>query len=733
MERLRLPPATGAATLEEIQGRLEPRLAGDGLALIAKAYRKSEEAHCNQQRKSGEPYFSHPSRVAWMLAGLTNDPATIAAGLLHDTIEDCGETFESLKAQFGEEVAQLVDGVTKISSLTFTDQEHQVVNLRKMILAMARDVRVVLIKLCDRLHNMQTLEHMPLARRRAIAQITLDIYAPLANRLGMTRMRSLLEDLAMRHLHPAVYANLSRRMTVRAERDQLIVDRTRELLLEHLQTQKIPAEVQGRRKHLYSLYRKMMSQGLSFDEVHDILAIRVITDTVAECYEILGAVHSLWKPISGRFKDYIAAPKENGYQSIHTTVIGVEGEVVEIQIRTREMHQEAELGIAAHWRYKEHGGSRRGPVEDEKRMAWLRQLVDWLKDVRDPSEFMADLKQDMFETSVFVYTPRGDILEMPRGSTALDLAFRIHTDIGFHCSGVKINNRMAPIRSELQMGDVIEILNSKSAHPTPDWLQFVQSGRARNKIRHWLKESQHDNYLERGRRMLMDSVRNRFGSGVDEAQVNKVLEGALKSFNVPTLEDLLVETGCGTIKVSSLIGRLEQVIRPPTPKRIPRAVRRRKSGGAVILVDGMDQAVTRMARCCSPLPGDDIVGFITQGRGISVHRADCSALTRIRERSRDFQGRMVPVEWSDASHQMQKVALRIVCQDRKGLLSDVSTSITQLAVNIVGAHTSTNLREGRAILKFVLLIKDSEELNTVLNRLLTIPGVLSVSRTVHER
>ncbi|MCE5229158.1 bifunctional (p)ppGpp synthetase/guanosine-3',5'-bis(diphosphate) 3'-pyrophosphohydrolase [bacterium] len=735
MDRLILPEPQGLPTVEDILGRMDPRPNDEAGALIRKAYERAREDHEKQLRKSGEPYFAHPARVAWLLAGLVNEPVTVAAGLLHDTIEDCGETYESLKAQFGEEVATLVDGVTKISTLTVqTDQEHQVVNLRKMILAMARDVRVVLIKLCDRLHNMQTLEHLPLARRRAIAQATMDIYAPLANRLGMIRMRTHLEDLAMRHLHPAAFANLKKKMEVRSKRDQEIVDTTRQMLSEELKARGIPAIIQGRRKNLYSLFRKMQRQGLSFDEVHDIIAIRVITDSITECYDILGIVHSLWKPISGRFKDYIATPKENGYQSIHTSIIGVQNEVVEIQIRTREMHHVAEEGIAAHWKYKEGGAAApvKGWQNDEKRLQWLRQLVDWLQEVRDPSEFMTDLKTDVFETSVFVYTPKGDIIEVPRGATALDLAFRIHSQLGLQCAGVRINNRMMSIRTELKTGDIVEIITNKNAHPTPDWLQFAQTGRARNKIRHWLKESQHEEFLERGRHLLMEGVRARFGNNVGEDQVEEILKPTLRSFNVPTWEDLLVELGCGTLRGGSLLGRLGQVLHPPEQKRIPRAIRRGRAG-AIVLVDGMDGAVTRMARCCSPLPGDDIIGFITQGRGISIHKADCVSLARIRERSTDFNNRVVPVEWGDASNLMQKVTLRIVCQDRKGLLSDVSAAITQLAVNIVGAHTSSNLREGRAILKFILLIKDTEELNTVLNRLATIPGVLSLSRTVHEK
>lgn len=741
MDRLAQTEITsGVPTVEDILARLDTPASPLGETVIRRAYEVAQKAHEGQKRKSGDPYFIHCARVAWLIAGLVNDPATIAAGLLHDTVEDCGMTIDKIASQFSKTIAHLVDGVTKISTLNFsTDQENQANNLRKMILAMAKDVRVVIIKLCDRLHNMQTLQYLTPQRQRAIAQTTLEIYAPLANRLGMTRMRAQLEDLSMRYLYPTAYTRLAKKMAVRQHRDQQIVDRTHAILSEQLHQQNIPAVIQGRRKHLYSLYQKMQRQGLQFEEVHDILAIRVITDTIAECYEILGIVHSLWKPITGYFKDYIAVPKENGYRSIHTSVIGVSSEVTEIQIRTHEMHKIAEEGIAAHWKYKETGSvsgvSDANWEAEEKRLAWLRELVQWLQDVHDPTEFMSELKRDVFEASVFCYTPKGDIIELPRGSTALDLAYRIHSDLGQHCAGVKINNRMGSIRSTIQTGDIVEIITSKSAHPTADWLQIAQTGRARNKIRHWLKESQHGDFLERGRRSLIEQTRAHFGSSVDEDKVREILQGSLKNFAVTSFEDLLVEIGCGTIKMGSIVSRLEHVLRPavtsPRPS-IPRSSTKRKSKDFVI-VDGMTGAVTKMARCCAPLPGDPIIGYITQGRGISVHKAECRALAHVRARTSDYNRRVVSVVWGEASHTLQKVAVRIVCQDRKGLLSDITTIITQFNISIVGAHTTSNVRDNRAILKLVLLIEDSDQLNTILNRLETIPGVLSLSRVVHDR
>lgn len=730
MERLTLPESTGMPTVEEILERMDLPLTSEGEKLVRKAYEFAARAHEGQKRKSGDPYFQHCARVGWLLADLINDPSTIAAGLLHDTVEDCGVTVDQLAREFNKTVAELVDGVTKISSLNFSsDQEHQVQNLRKMILAMARDVRVVMIKLCDRLHNMQTLQHLSPERQRAIAQTTMDLYAPLANRLGMNRLRAQMEDLALKYLHPKQYNRLAKKIAVQQAAYQDIVDRTRKRLTEEFEKHGVKAEIHGRRKHLNSILQKMRHQGLRFDEVHDILAVRLITETVTECYEILGIVHSLWKPISGRFKDYIASPKENGYRSIHTVVIGVDNQVTEIQIRTHEMHRIAEEGIAAHWKYKESGTGKVNWGEEEKRLVWLRQLVDWLQDVHDPSEFMRDLKHDVFDTSIFVYTPKGEIIELPRGATVLDLAYRIHTELGSRTSGAKINNRMASIRTKLKTGDIVEILTSSTAHPTSDWLQIVQSGRARNKIRHWLKENQRQDFVEIGRRALMDNVRSRFGAGVDETQVLEILQPSLKNYRVDTPEDLMVEIGCGTIRVSSLLSRLEQLLTPPAPaKRAPTHLPRKRGQKSIVLVEGMAGAVVRMAQCCSPLPGEEIVGFITQGRGISVHRADCRALSHILERSNNQEGRLVSVQWAQSARSVHNISVRLLCQDRKGLLSDITSAIAQMNVNITGTESQTNPNDGKAVIRLTLLLEDSDQLNIISNRLTQIPGVHSVSR-----
>lgn len=723
-------------TVEMLLGELPQRPTGEGEALIRRAYSFAQRAHAGQRRKSGDPYFIHPAHVGRMLAEMVSDPETIASGLLHDVLEDTNVTETELTEAFGQTVTDLVDGVTKISNLSAcTPREQQIDDIRKMILAMSRDVRVIIIKLCDRLHNMQTLEYLPPARQRAIAQSTRDIFAPLAARLGMMRIRSLLEDLAMRYLQPTAYFKVAKKMAVRELRDRQFVDHAHELLNEKLMESNIPALVQSRRKHVSGVYSKMQRQGLRFDEVHDLNALRVVCDTVRECYDILGIVHSLWKPIPGKFKDYIGVPKENGYRSIHTSVFAAEGEVLEVQIRTHQMHRLAEEGVASHWIYKEDGGSNgaSGKGEDTQRLTWLRGLVEWLKDVHDPEEFMAELRRDVFDTAVFCYTPKGDIIEMPRGATAIDVAYRIHTELGHHCVGVRINQRMGSIREKLKTGDIVEILTSKTAHPTADWLQIAQTGRARNKIRQWLKARQREYFLEAGRRMLTEAVKTRFGSQIEMEQVQLVLANSFHTFSVGSWDELMVELGAGTVKVASLIGRLEQVLRPPAQRRPPRNVRRsRRATRDVVLVDGMDGAITRLAKCCSPLPGDPIIGFITQGKGISVHRRDCKAMERIRERSADASRRLVTVEWGDASHRLQRTGVRLVCQDRRGLLGDITTVFGQLGINITGVNSNSNIRDNRAIIKIQMLIEDSDQLNQLLSRLERIPGVQSLSRSTQS-
>lgn len=721
------------ASVDEILARVNPPLSTSHAEYVRKAYCIAEEAHCDQLRKSGEPYFSHCVEVTSLLAGMVNDWPTLAAGLLHDTIEDCGFTKEHIRSLLPDPVAELVDGVTKISSIHFSsDREHQAGNLRKMILAMARDVRVVLIKLCDRLHNMRTLQYLELPKQKAIATSTTEIYAPLAKRLGMESICQELEDLSMSHLNPVLYRRLSEHLARNRTRYQSIMDRICAILDNALAEANIHAEITSRLKHIYSLYQKMVRNRLELTEIHDLIAIRIITPTVAETYEALGIVHSKWAPVEGRFKDYIATPKPNGYRSIHTTVIGVEGEWTEIQIRTREMHKIALEGVAAHWNYKE-VGAESGPekVEAEK-LVWLRQLVDWLSDIQDPHEFMAAIKRDVFDASVFCYTPAGDVIEMPKGSCVLDFAYRIHTDVGHQCSGARVNHKMAPLRTELSTGDIVEVITAKTAHPTRDWVRTARTNRARNKIRHWLKTNDREFYLEKGRSDFFAALRLKHAQ-CSEPQIIKDLASIAKEMTLASADEIFVEVGFGSVKPGTVISKLDLPEPPPAPsKRLPRRVRKALPKGG-ILVEGMPGAITRMAGCCTPAEGDPIVGFVTQGRGVSIHRADCVSLARSREIHAESPSRVVEVEWSDSKAGHLKVTVRLTCQDRRGLLNDITQEISNGGIDITAANTQSNFRTGRAIMKVTVLPPDEQSLNDLLRRLETVPSVISISRVVHKR
>lgn len=723
-------------TVEDILARFNPPLSEASAGWIRKAWELAENAHKGQKRKSGEPYFSHCANVAKILAELINDWPAVCAALLHDVIEDCNVSYRDLQAIFPPPIPDLVDGVTKISKINFiSDREHQAENLRKMILAMAKDVRVVLIKLCDRLHNMRTLNFLDPVRQKAIATSTVEIFAPLAKRLGIQRLSSEMEDLAMSYVQPIIYGRIADHLQRNNEHYQATIAKMKTMVEASLAKSHIPAGVSGRVKHNYSIYKKMLRQGLTFEEVHDLIAIRIVTENVSHCYEVLGIVHSRWKPIEGKFKDYIGNPKPNGYQSIHTTVIGISGEIIEIQIRTAEMHRLAEEGIAAHWQYKEAGAPKTAAADEAEKLSWLRQLVDWLSDIHDPQEFLAAVKQDVFATSVFIYTPKGDVIEMPRGSTVLDFAFRIHTEVGFRCAGAKLNHKMAPLRTVLKTGDIVEIVTSKSSHPTPDWLQIANSNRAKNKIRHWLKTHDRETYLERGRGMLIEALRQRAPEMGPQEALEKIGHIA-RQFSVSSADDVLIEIGFGSVRAGAVVSR----ILPNDPVAAPsrRAAASSFSAADIkkftgtILVEGMPGAVTRTAQCCSPRPGDAIVGFITQGRGISVHRVDCAAFQRARWTKADAPNRVVTVEWGDGNKPPIQATIRVMCQDRKGLLSDITAMITQLGVNIIAAQTQSNLKTAQAIIKLRVQVPDEGELNMVLKRLEGVPSVRSLRRTIHR-
>ncbi|MBX7243979.1 MAG: bifunctional (p)ppGpp synthetase/guanosine-3',5'-bis(diphosphate) 3'-pyrophosphohydrolase [Candidatus Sumerlaeaceae bacterium] len=710
--------------LRYILGDSRDKYAESDKALMRHAYEFAREAHKNQKRASGDPYISHCVEVARILAERIIDANSVAAALLHDVIEDCHVDHETLAEEFNPTVADLVEGVTKISSLHFGSQkEQQAENLRKMILAMTKDIRVIIIKLADRLHNMRTLQHLATEKQVKIARDTMMVYAPLANRLGMTRVKSELEDASMSYLHPEEYRDIAQRIAMKkAERDT-IVQKSIERLGRELQQQGIKAEITGRSKHLYSVYMKMTRQDIPFQEIHDLIGLRVLCDTVPACYEILGTVHKIWRPIHGRFKDYIALPKENMYQSLHTTVVGPRGERIEIQVRTYEMHKFAEEGIAAHWKYKE---GIRGKDNLEEKLVWLRRLTEWLNDVRDPGEFMDALQKDVFSDTVFCFTPAGDVIELPAGSTPLDFAYTIHSKLGETCTGAKVNHRMIPLRTTLHNGDFVEIITSKSGHPSADWLDIVKTSRARTKIKHWLKTKNFQENVERGRELLAKGLRAR-GLQLDWAVAEATITPHLKAFKLTTFDELLGEVGFGGLLAQQVLQRAYPEAPPadkPQPKKGARVIRKqRKSQG--VIVEGLPNTVLRYAGCCAPVPGDKIVGFVTVGRGVAIHQQDCPSLNNIIQEI-DAAARLVKAEWDVQHSPMRRVTIRVECQDRQGLLADITGAINSMNVFIV--ESSTKSKADTATLKFIVEIKSIEQLNNLFNNLRKIKGVVNLSR-----
>lgn len=703
---------------------LEKLMTSEQIELVEKAYRFSAAAHEGQIRKSGHPFLYHCEQVVKILLESHMDYETICAGFLHDIIEDTEIDFDTLKKEFSEDIASLVEGVTKISSLKFsTDRERQIESLRKMLLAMAKDIRVIIIKFADRLHNMRTLKHLPKIKRLSISRNTLEIYAPLAHRLGMMAHRSELEDLAMFHLYPDEYKSLTAKIkNKKAHRDELVktsIDYLASVLKEH----NIPVEIVGRSKHFYSIYRKMKTQNLTFDQIYDLIALRVITDKVPHCYDIMGVVHHIWKPLLGRFKDYIALPKANMYQSIHITVIGLNGEQIEIQIRTQEMHRMAEAGIAAHWKYKEAKTAR--DEKFEQKLQWLRQLTEAIRESRDPDEFYDTVKRDIFSDIVFCLTPKGDIIEMPAGSTALDFAYHIHTEVGDRCMGVEVNGKMVSLRQKLRNYDMIRVVTSKAAHPSPDWLDIVTSGRARSKIRHWLKTQNHDHYISAGRDSLLRILRaNRLQ--VKNTELSETLEPLFDSYHVKTIEELFVEVGFGSIKAQNVVNKLLQLMgRKVQRRKAPKAAVDSKS----VLIDNIDNTLVRFARCCNPLPGDDIIGFVTRGRGVSIHKQDCKSLRYIVIQSADGESRSIAARWDLSKESQSLIDLKIIARDRKGLLADISNAIAKMNIMIMGtSHNSTP--NNQAYFRFLIEISSAEQLKELLDKLSEIKSVIQITRGV---
>ena len=690
-------------------------------SLIEKAYVFSARAHEGQTRLSGVPYLSHPLEVAYLLAQIGLGPVTIVCGLLHDTVEDTDTTIDDLDEYFGEEVADVVNGITKIGQLIFGDRiTQQAEYVRKMILSMSHDIRVLLVKLADRVHNMRTLGYMPAARQKRIAQETLDIYAPLAGRLGMFRLKAELEDLAFFYLEPEAYQQIQEGLTRKRGEREKYVQQICEFLREKLKEHKLEGEVSGRLKHYYSIYRKLQAQQITLDELYDLLAFRIILNTIPECYEALGVIHASFRPVPGRLKDYIGMPKANMYQSIHTTVIGRYGERLEVQIRTHEMHRISEEGIAAHWSYKE---QRRFKDEDGERFAWLKQIVDLQKDLKTPEELLEGVRLELYPEEVYVFTPTGDVKELPQGATPVDFAYAIHTEVGHRCTGAKVNGRMVPLRHELSNGDVVEIITSPHHRPSRDWLQFVRTPKARNKIRQELKAAEREQSIALGKELLDRELRK---SGVSLPKLLKEgeeLKKITQELSFVRNEDLLAAIGHGKLTPGQVAGRLARAAAPPQEEEIltiEAPPKKEKDLGGIKIKD-LDDLLVRLANCCQPIPGDSIVGYITRGKGVTIHRADCSYLAH----TESF--RHIPAEWDGAPQKYYPVNIRIVTVDKPGLLADITTALKSAEVNVTKASVETTA-ENKGVANFTIQVSDQDHLEKVFTLLKRLKEVISVRR-----
>jgi GTP diphosphokinase / guanosine-3',5'-bis(diphosphate) 3'-diphosphatase len=696
---------------------------------VMRAYVFAAKAHKGQERISGEAYLTHPLEVAAILTELRLDTGTIAAGLLHDVVEDTHATMAEIKELFGSEVGAVVDGVTKLSRIpSSTREEAQAENIRKMILAMSKDIRVILVKLADRLHNMRTLDPLPEAKRRLIAQETLDIYAPLAHRLGISWIKAELEDLGLRHIDPQAYKELTDLIAQKRKEREGDINEAIRLLEGKLAEVEIKAQITGRPKHFYSIYKKMHDQKKEFDEIYDLTAVRVITNSLKDCYGTLGVIHTLWKPISHRFKDFIAVPKSNGYQSLHTTVIGPKGDPVEIQIRTREMHQVAEEGIAAHWKYKE-GRSAVDPADQS--FVWLRQLMEWQRELKDSKEFLDTLRVDLFPDEVYVFTPRGDVRQFPRGATPIDFAFGIHTDVGLRCVGAKINGRLVPLRSELQNGDIVEIVTSPAHVPSKDWLKIIKTPRARSKIRQWIKNEERARSVSLGRDLLEKEIR-RLGKSPNQLLRPEAIALALERYGFADDEELFAALGYGKVSPRQAVGRLL----PPEEfqelteteesreKKAERKASRTRVAEEGVRIRGIDDILVRFSKCCSPVPGDEIIGFITRGRGVSIHTADCpNAVSLMADPERQ-----IAVSWDGRRKEPHQVKIRVeIGKDRPGVLAEITTAISSTNTNITQADIRVT-EERMGVNNFVLEVADLKQLQSTITAIRKVDGVVGVER-----
>lgn len=721
-------------TIDDVLEKMKKNSRRNDLKLIKRAYDFAKEKHGDQLRKSGEPYIIHPVQVAYILAGLELDDATICAALLHDVAEDTDVTIQDISKEFSPEIAEMVDGVTKLGNLKYTSaEEQQVENYRKMFLAMGKDIRVILIKLADRLHNMRTLKFLKRDRQIAIAKETADLYAPLANRLGMYSLKWELEDLSFKYLCPDEYREIVEGIDKKREERLQFINQIVEQISQELKKQKIKAEITGRAKHLYSIYRKMKRDNKNLDQIYDLFALRILVDNVKDCYAALGVVHELYNPMPGRFKDYISVPKPNMYQSLHTTLIGPKGTPFEVQIRTWEMHRIAEFGIAAHWAYKEANKDKKTSVTvKEDKLAWLRETLEWQKDMQDPQEFLNTLKTELFVDEVYVFTPKGQIKVLPRGATPIDFAYSIHAEIGHHMTGCKINSKMMPIITTLKNGDIVEIVTSdQSKGPSRDWLKFVKSTTAKNKILAWFKKTQRAENIEKGKTLIEKEIK-RISIPYSKIFKSEYITPALERYKFNTIEDMYSAVGFGAISPTKIIAKTLEVYKKDNPDEFieetleqlaKEKTRKTKPSNVGIVVKGIDNCLVRLSKCCNPVPGDEIVGFITRGRGVSVHRKDCVNINDLISQ----EDRMIDVYWYNDSQSAYNVEIEVLANERNGLLADIIKQISSVKTRLIGVNSKVN-KEKIVVTDLTVEVENLEDLNNILKALRKVDNVYEVNR-----
>ena len=723
--------------IDDIISEVKHTQPGANVDLITRAYELAREAHEGQKRASGEEYIIHPLNVAYILSDMHLDEAAISAALLHDVVEDTTFTIEEMQEKFGDEVALLIDGVTKLGKIEYkSKEEQQLENYRKLFLAMAKDLRVILIKLADRLHNMRTLKYMRADKQKRIARETIEIYAPLANRLGISNIKCELEDLCLRYLEPEIYYDLVENVKQKRQERQAFIDDAMAQLREKLNSAGMKAEIRGRAKHFYSIYKKMRRDNKDISEIYDLSAVRVLVETESECYGVLGLIHAMWKPIPGRFKDYIAMPKSNGYQSLHTTVM-TRGYPLEIQIRTYAMHQVSEYGFAAHWKYKETGKSANADNAYDQKMSWLRQMVNLQQELSDPREYVEALKVDVFSDEVFVFTPRGDVIGLPKGSIPLDFAYRIHTEVGHHCVGAKVNGKLVPLEYKLKNGDIVSIITNKANNgPSRDWLNIVSSSETRNKIRSWFKKATREENIERGHE-LIEKEAKRLGYEPKELLKNDRLTQVAKKFNIHSEDDLLASLGFGGVTVNGILTKLidlhKQELKEHTAPDVSKLLSELKpQQGTVkksshgVLVEGEAGILVHLARCCNPIPGDPIVGFVTRGRGVSVHREDCP---NIFHDAGDYS-RALEVDWDIGLDKEYTVQIVITCNDRSGMLTELLAVTSEMKVNISSINAKPNRNNKTSTVLMGLDVKNAQQVAQIMTKFRRVKDVYSVSRSM---